>query len=94
MVQKDPEGFLLSMGSASGTVTLSNGSVSGTGFTADATSGGLIYGGTTVVVTGGTVGAEFTGANADGIRSTDSAVTGTVNGATADQIELYFAAAE
>ena len=93
-VQSDPEGFLLSMGAASGTATLSNGSVAGAGFTATPSSGNLTYDGTTVTVTGGTVTGEFTGTGANGVRSLDSSVTGTVNGAAADQIGLYFAAAE
>jgi len=93
-VQSDPDGFLLSMGDASGTATLSNGSVAGAGFTATASSGNLDYGGTTVVVTGGIVTGEFTGSSANGVRSLESSVTGTVNGTATDQIGLYFAAAE
>ena len=94
MVQSDPTNFLLSMDAASGTATLSNGSVAGAGFTATTSSGNLISGSTTVVVTGGTVTGEFTGSGANGVRSSVSSVTGTVNGAAADQIGLYFAAAE
>jgi hypothetical protein len=93
-VEADPEGFLLSMSEASGTVTLSNGSISGAGFTADASSGNLTTAGTTTVVSGGSVTGEFTGATANGLRSTDSTVTGTVNGAEASGLEIYFAAAE
>lgn len=93
-VEADPEGFLLSMGDASGTVSLTNGAISGAGFTADASSGGLSSGGTTTVVTGGTVTGEFTGSTANGVRSTDSNVTGTVNGNAAAGIDIYFAAAE
>ena len=94
MVQSDPTNFLLSMDAASGTATLSNGSVAGAGFTATTSSGNLISGSTTVVVTGGTVTGEFTGSGANGVRSSVSSVTGTVNGAAADQIGLYVAAAE
>jgi hypothetical protein len=93
-VEADPDGFLLSMDAAAGSVTLSNGVVVDAGFTADVTSGDLTVNSTTVVVTGGTVGAEFTGATANGVRSTTSDVTGTVNGTAATQIELYFAASE
>lgn len=91
-VEADPAGFLLAMNPASGTVSLS-GTVSGGTFTADATSTALLYGGTTAQVTGGSVGGEFTGTAADGLRTTTSDVTGTLNGAPADAIELYFAGA-
>ena len=93
-VEADPTNFLLSMDSSFGTVTLSNGSVAGAGFTAEASSGNLTGGGTTAVITGGTVDAEFTGSTANGVRSTVSSVTGTVNDAAAQEIGLYFAAAE
>lgn len=93
MVNADPTGFLLSMNEASGAVQLTDGTISGGGITVNASSGALTYGGTTTVVTGGTVGGEFTGSTANGIRSTSSDVTGTVNG-SAGSVEIYFGAAE
>jgi hypothetical protein len=93
-VQADPTNFLLSMSSSSGHVALTGGSVADGSFVVTATSGDLKAGGTTAVVTGGTVTGEFTGADGNGLRSTGSAVTGTINGAAADQIAVYFAAAE
>lgn len=93
-VEADPEGFLLSMSEASGTVNLTGGAIAGAGFTASASSGNLTTAGTTTVVTGGTVTGEFTGATANGLRSTDSAVTGTVNGTAASGLDIYFAGAE
>lgn len=93
-VKADPESFLLSMDSASGTVALTDGSFVDSGFVASASSGDLLYGSTTVVVTGGTVTGEFTGADVNGVRSTASDVTGTVNGSEAADIAVYFAAAE
>jgi hypothetical protein len=93
-IEADPTDFLLSMGAASGTVTLSDGSFVDEGFAASATSGDLIYDSTTVVVTGGTVTGEFTGAEANGVRSTETDVTGTLNGTEAADIAVYFAGAE
>ncbi len=93
-VEADPETFLLSMDSAAGTVNLSGGSIVGAGFTLDASSAPLTTNGTTVVVSGGTVTGEFTGADANGVRSTGSTVTGTVDGAPATDMAVYFAGAE
>ena len=93
-VEADPATFLLSMGSASGTVALTDGSFVGVGFVASASSGDLVYDGTTVVVTGGTVTGEFTGVDVNGVRSTATDVTGTVNGTGASGIAVYFAGAE
>ena len=93
-VKADPADFLLSMGSASGTLVLSDGSFVGEGFTANATSGDLVYGSATVVVTGGTVTGEFTGPGVNGVRSTATDVTGTLNGTEADNIAVFFAGAE
>jgi hypothetical protein len=90
----DPTGFLLSAGSASGHVSLTDGTISGAGFVAATSSGDLVTAGSTVVITGGMVAGEFTGPNADGLRGGGTTVAGTMNGATADQIAVSFAAAE
>ena len=93
-VKADPASFLLSMDPASGTVALTDGSFVGEGFAASVSSGDLTFGGTTVVVTGGTVTGEFTGPDVNGVRSTATDVTGTLNGTAASNIAVYFAGAD